>query len=43
VFDAIAANAVRLCDAVNGLVMRFDGQLLHLAAHHHVDPSDSVR
>src|SRR5256885_4369497 len=38
VFDAIAANAARLCDAVNGLVIRFDGQLLHLAAHHHVDP-----
>jgi len=38
VFDAIAANAARLCDAVNGLVIRFDGQLLHLAAHHNVDP-----
>ncbi len=39
VFDAIAANAARLCDAVNGLVIRFDGQLLHLAAHHNVDPA----
>jgi hypothetical protein len=38
VFDAIAANAARLCDAVNGLVIRFDGQLLHLEAHHNVDP-----
>ena len=38
VFEAIAANAARLCDAVNGLVIRFDGQLLHLAAHHNVDP-----
>jgi GAF domain-containing protein len=38
VFDAIAANAARLCDAVNGLVIRFDGQLLHLAAHFNVDP-----
>jgi signal transduction histidine kinase len=38
VFDAIAANAARLCDAVNGLVIRFDGQLLHLAAHYNVDP-----
>ena len=38
VFDAIAANAARLCDAVNALVHRFDGQLLHLAAHHNVDP-----
>ncbi len=39
VFDAIAANAARLCDAVNGLVIRFDGQLLHLAAHYNVDPA----
>src|SRR5205814_271291 len=38
VFDAIAANAARLCDAVNGLVIRFDGQLMHLAAHYNVDP-----
>ena len=38
VFDAIAANAARLCDAVNGLVIRFDGELLHLAAHYNVDP-----
>jgi signal transduction histidine kinase len=37
-FDAIAANATRLCDAVNGLVIRFDGQLMHLAAHHNVSP-----
>src|SRR5262249_39646088 len=32
VFEAIAAKAARLCDAVNGMVIRFDGQLLHLAA-----------
>jgi GAF domain-containing protein len=38
VFDAIATNAARLCDAVNGLVIRFDGQLLHLAAQYNVDP-----
>jgi two-component system, NtrC family, sensor kinase len=38
VFDAIAANAARLCEAVNGLVIRFDGELLHLAAHYNVDP-----
>ena len=37
-FDAIAASATRLCDALNALVFRFDGQLLHLAAHHHVSP-----
>jgi two-component system, NtrC family, sensor kinase len=35
-FDAIAARATQLCDAVNGLVIRFDGQLQHLAAHHNV-------
>jgi len=38
VFDAIAANAARLCNAVNGLVIRFDGELLHLAAQYNVDP-----
>src|SRR5262249_45418974 len=38
VFDAIAANAARLCDAVNGLVISFDGELLHLAAQYNVDP-----
>jgi GAF domain-containing protein len=38
VFDAIAANAARLCDAVNGMVIRFDGRLLHLAAHYNVEP-----
>ena len=37
-FDAIAASATRLCEATNGLVLRFDGQLLHLVAHHNVVP-----
>jgi two-component system, NtrC family, sensor kinase len=37
-FDAIAASATRLCDAVNALVIRFDGRLMHLAAHHNVSP-----
>jgi len=36
VFDAIAAAATRLCGAVNGLVGRFDGQLMHMVAHHNV-------
>jgi signal transduction histidine kinase len=36
VFDAIAASATRLCEAVNALIIRFDGQLLHLVAHHNV-------
>jgi two-component system, NtrC family, sensor kinase len=38
VFDAIAASATRLCEAVNALIVRFDGQLLHLVAHHNVAP-----
>ena len=33
---AIAECATRLCDAVNSLVFRYDGELLHLAAHHNV-------
>jgi len=36
VFDAIARNAMRLCDAAYSVIGRFDGQLLHLAAHAHV-------
>jgi two-component system NtrC family sensor kinase len=35
-FDAIAQSATRLCDAVNGIVLRYDGVLLHLAAHHNL-------
>jgi two-component system, NtrC family, sensor kinase len=37
-FEAIAASATQLCDAVNSLVIRFDGRLMHLAAHHNVTP-----
>jgi signal transduction histidine kinase len=36
VFDAIAANAVRLCGAVNSAVFRFDGKLIHLATSHNI-------
>src|SRR5207248_493978 len=32
-FDAIAESAVRLCGATNGMVFRFDGSLIHFAAH----------
>ncbi len=39
VFDAIAASAVRLCNALHGAVFRFDGRLLHLAAHSNVSPA----
>jgi PAS domain S-box-containing protein len=33
VFDTIVRNAVRLCSARFGGVYRFDGELIHLAAH----------
>src|SRR5262249_54979481 len=36
VFDAIAQQAMRLCSASYGVVSRYDGELLHLAAHEHV-------
>src|SRR5262245_41993318 len=36
VFETIAANAARLCAAVWGAVFRFDGELIHLAAHHNL-------
>src|SRR5262245_47773041 len=34
VFDTIAANALRLCSATFSTVGRFDGEHIHLAAHH---------
>jgi GAF domain-containing protein len=36
VFETIAANALRLCDATFSAVFRFDGELIHLAALHNV-------
>jgi two-component system, NtrC family, sensor kinase len=44
-FDAIAVNATRLCDAVNGFVFRYDGELIHVAAYHNVggDELDAIR
>src|SRR5262249_24385138 len=36
VFSAIAQQAMRLCSASYGVVSRYDGELLHLAAHEHV-------
>jgi two-component system, NtrC family, sensor kinase len=34
VFDAIAASAARLCEAAEGTVYRFDGDLIHVVACH---------
>ncbi|MBI1848344.1 MAG: GAF domain-containing protein [Candidatus Rokubacteria bacterium] len=39
VFDMIAARAMTLCDAEIGIVSRFDGEQLCLAAVHGVDPA----
>jgi GAF domain-containing protein len=38
VFDAIVRNAVRLCDAIYGLVYQSDGEHVYLAAHHNFTP-----
>ena len=38
VFETIAANALRLCDATFSTCCRFDGELIHLAAFHHLKP-----
>jgi signal transduction histidine kinase len=38
VFNAIIESAVRLCDAVFGVVWRYDGELLHYAASHNFTP-----
>jgi GAF domain-containing protein len=36
VFDAIARHAVALCDGVGGMVVRYDGAVMRLAAFHNV-------
>ncbi|HEY1452807.1 MAG TPA: GAF domain-containing protein, partial [Roseiarcus sp.] len=38
VFDAIARSATELCGATSGGVDRFDGELIHLAAHYNWTP-----
>src|SRR5262245_47749823 len=38
VFDTIAANAVRLCNARMGAVHLFDGELIHIVAFHNFPP-----
>src|SRR5262245_25181927 len=45
VFDTIARSGARLCEAELCFVFRFDGTLLHLAAHHGLTPDglDAMR
>jgi GAF domain-containing protein/CheY-like chemotaxis protein len=38
VFDTIVRNAVRLCDGLYSGAARFDGELMHLTAHHNYTP-----
>ena len=42
VFEAIAEAALRLCEAKQGNVFLFDGELIHLAAFANVDPEASA-
>ena len=37
VFKTIASNSVNLCGAAYGVVYRFDGEVISIAAHHNVD------
>jgi len=39
VFEVIAENAVRLSGALFGSVYRFDGELIHMVAHHNYPPA----
>ncbi|HUI15533.1 MAG TPA: GAF domain-containing protein [Xanthobacteraceae bacterium] len=41
VFATLLANAVRLCDADNGIINRWDGDALHLVASHNL-PAEFV-
>jgi hypothetical protein len=38
VFDTIAEYAMRVCGALHGVVLRFDGELIHLAALANASP-----
>ena len=42
VFEAIAANALRLCDATFSTIFRFDGALIHLEALRNVSPEGTA-
>src|SRR5262245_17160700 len=45
VFDTMAANALRLCDATLSGIFTFDGELIHLVAHDQFSPegADALR
>src|SRR5262249_11170611 len=38
VFDTIAKHSVKLCGALFSSVYRFDGELIHMVAHHNYPP-----
>jgi two-component system, NtrC family, sensor kinase len=38
VFNMIVERAVELCGAAFGFVLRYDGQVISIAAHHNLDP-----
>jgi two-component system, NtrC family, sensor kinase len=42
VFDTIAANARRLCNASSSAVFTFDGELIYLAAQEHMSPQGAA-
>jgi two-component system NtrC family sensor kinase len=43
VFDTIVRNAVRLCGAIYCNVLRYDGEMLHIAAHYGFKPETLER
>src|SRR5262245_37850636 len=43
VFDAIARHGVALCDGIAGLVVRYDGVVMRMAAYYNVGPEGRAR
>jgi GAF domain-containing protein len=42
VFETIAANALRLCDAQFSAIFRYDGELIHIGAFQNLDPEGAT-
>ena len=42
VFETIAANALRLCDAQFSAIFRYDGELIHIGAFQNLDPEGAI-